>query len=110
MIPKDEAYRNRQLLDLSRGAPCANCGLYTDTVVPAHANSSIYGKGAMRKADDCFVADLCVTCHHWLDQGNWTDPSGRFSPSREDKLEMFRRAMDATTLRRWRLGLYQVTP
>lgn len=98
------AFACRPLLDLSRGKSCANCGADDGTIVPAHSNFSDHGKGGHRKADDCFVADLCFACHSWLDQGNGKDPTGVWDGTYEDKREMFRRAMDATHLRQWKNG------
>lgn len=69
MIPKNTAFRSRKLLDLARDQPCSLCGREDGTTVAAHANWSDYGKGAMRKADDCFIAFLCAPCHAVVDQG-----------------------------------------
>lgn len=96
MIAKDTAYRNRRLLDLANGQPCAWCGVKDGTVVAAHANWSDYGKGAMRKADDCFVAFLCRTCHAEIDQGRG---------DHEHKRHVWECAHRATMLSLWKQGL-----
>lgn len=96
MILKDTAYRNRKLLDLANGQPCANCGADDGTIVAAHANWADYGKGARRKADDCFIAFLCWICHRNVDQGNW---------SNQAKREVWECAHRATMLSLWKQGL-----
>lgn len=67
------AYRDRALLDMAEDRPCllmATGGHQTyGTTVAAHSNLSIHGKGAMRKADDCYSVWACFACHAWLDQG-----------------------------------------
>ena len=99
-------YRNRKLLDLAEGRACQNCGAQDGTIVAAHSNLPEHGKGARIKAHDCFHAWLCFRCHSWLDQGGvGRDPTGVYRPTRDDKAEMFCRAMDRTTLELWREGL-----
>jgi hypothetical protein len=71
---KTEAYRDPVLLEMARGRPCllmvpGLCCHRTDTTVAAHSNSQEHGKGMGRKADDCYSAWACVSCHVWLDQG-----------------------------------------
>ncbi len=102
-------YENRKLLDLARDQPCAHCGRNDGTVVAAHSNQSIHGKGARLKAHDCFIAFLCVRCHSWLDQGaNAKDPLGIYYATREDKAEMFNRAMFNTMRYMWEKDLIEV--
>jgi hypothetical protein len=72
--PKTEAYRDPALLEMARGRPClllipGICSHRVDTVVAAHSNLSVHGKGGARKADDCFTVAACHACHSWLDQG-----------------------------------------
>lgn len=99
----DDKLRSRALLDLANGAPCANCNAQDGTIVAAHSNLSWHGKGAHTKAHDIFHAHLCHRCHGWLDQGGvGTDPTGRYQPTREDKREMFIRAMHQTWLWLWK--------
>ena len=96
------------LLRLARDQACANCGAQDGTVVAAHSNHVDHGKGWAIKANDCFTAHLCWKCHAWLDQGKGSDPTGVWGDGREDKLAMFRRAMDKTTLRLWKSGAIKV--
>jgi len=62
-------YRNRKLLDTLRDSPCQNCGMQDGTVVAAHSNQLIDGKGRGLKSHDYRVAALCYSCHMQLDQG-----------------------------------------
>lgn len=62
-------YRNKKLLEAVREAPCMNCGAEDGTVVAAHSNSLIDGKGKGIKAPDHKIAALCFRCHYELDQG-----------------------------------------
>lgn len=98
--------RSRKLLDHANGAACQNCGAQDGTVVAAHANRQILGKGAMHKAMDIFSAHLCGRCHAWLDQGGvGRDPTGRYEPTRADKWEMFCNAMHRTWAFLWSGGI-----
>lgn len=102
-------YRNRRLLDLARDQPCANCGAEDGTIVAAHSNMGIHGKGMSEKAHDCFHAHLCDKCHRWLDQGRGMDPTDLYQGTRYDKDMMFLRAMEKTMLRLWQKGRIRVT-
>jgi hypothetical protein len=64
-------YRNKQLLEVVREAPiCFGCGRHnTGTIVAAHSNQGIHGKGKAIKSDDCYIAALCYECHSAIDQG-----------------------------------------
>lgn len=64
-------YKNKKLLEVIREAPiCFSCGKHNDgTVVAAHSNQGVHGKGRSLKSDDCYVAALCYSCHSDLDQG-----------------------------------------
>lgn len=64
-------YRNKKLLEKVRESPiCFGCGKHNDgTIVAAHSNRLIHGKGRSIKAHDCYVAALCFNCHSELDQG-----------------------------------------
>lgn len=57
-------YRNRKVLAIVRNAPqCFGCGRPNDgTVVGAHCNSQMMGKGLGIKAADV-PAGLCYDCH-----------------------------------------------
>lgn len=99
-------WRSAKLLGDARGQECKNCGRNDGTTVCAHSNWSLHGKGKSIKAHDCFTAWLCFACHAWLDQGgNGADPTGVWQPTREDKMEMWRRAFERTTLARFEAGL-----
>jgi hypothetical protein len=77
-------YRNRTLLDSVRNSPCQNCGIEDGTVVAAHSNQLIDGKGRGLKAHDYRIAALCFTCHADLDQGS--------KMTREERLNMWEAA------------------
>ena len=96
------------LLRLARDQACANCGAQDGTVVAAHSNQLIHGKGKSIKAHDCFHAHLCARCHAWLDQGSGLDPTNVYGGTWADKEEMFARAMDRTLLRLWQSGAIKV--
>ena len=77
-------YRNRSLLDSVRNSPCQNCGAEDGTVVAAHSNQLIDGKGRGLKAHDYRIAALCYACHMALDQGS--------KMSKEERLNMWEAA------------------
>ena len=64
-------YRNKKLTDALRDAPiCFACGKHNDgTIVAAHSNQGMHGKGKALKAHDAYVAAICYQCHSDLDQG-----------------------------------------
>lgn len=69
--PKRKPYRNKKILDAARDEPCLvnlpGCtGGGADTVA-AHSMQRADGKGGSQKADDCFVAFACQSCHDILD-------------------------------------------
>lgn len=101
--------RIRALLDLAKGKPCQNCGADDNTIVAAHSNEEKHGRGKDLQSHDCFHAWLCIRCHSWLDSASvGKDPTQTFECTREGKREMFRRAMDRTTLELWRRRLVRV--
>lgn len=63
-------YRNPKLLAACRQLPCQLCGAEDFTVVGAHSNQLLDGKGKGIKASDYRVAALCFSCHMDIDQGN----------------------------------------
>ena len=76
--PKFDYIRSPALLKACRDIPCQHCGADNGTVVAAHSNQSKHGKGRSIKASDIYVASLCHTCHHALDQSpvgnrNWRE-------------------------------------
>jgi uncharacterized CHY-type Zn-finger protein len=66
---KSVPYRNkRHLMNVSQLA-CQHCGA-DNGCQAAHSNFSKHGKSMARKADDNYVAALCLKCHHDLDFGS----------------------------------------
>lgn len=100
---KRKPIRSKTYTSAARGQACTMnspwCNWDPSTTVLAHSNWAEDGKGASRKADDIFGADLCSDCHRWLDAG----PAGR-----EEKRDAFHRAMKVTQRRRWDQGLLTV--
>lgn len=106
-LQKNTRYQNKSLLELAKYMPCQGCGAEDGTIVMAHSNFAIHGKAKGMKAHDCFVAALCQECHAWLDSGTKPYFNGygmQWQPTREDKLEFFRRSMESTVLHIWRTG------
>lgn len=83
MFPKTKYLRDKKRLQACRGLPCQHCGVEDGTVVAAHSNLGIHGKGRGIKASDEFIAALCFTCHANLDQG---------AISKQDKSQMWHNA------------------
>lgn len=104
-------YRNRSLLNLAhRVEECMNCGRYSPGCEPAHQNGLESGKGIATKGQDHRHAALCHDCHAWLDQGGTkVDPSMRYSPTWEDKREMWTRAHLRTFDHYWSNGWLEVS-
>jgi hypothetical protein len=102
--------RARPLLDLAhRLSECQNCGGYSPGCEPAHENGIAAGKGQSIKSQDNRHAALCHACHAWLDSGgNGLDPSGLYTPKREDKKAMWTRAHLRTFDQYWQRGWLRV--
>lgn len=69
-FPKTGRYRNAAILDHARNIEeCTFCRVHPapGSIVAAHSNQGIHGKAGGRKADDCFIAYLCPTCHGAVD-------------------------------------------
>jgi hypothetical protein len=81
-------YRNQKLLEAVRGSPCQHCGVNDGTVVAAHSNQLIDGKGRGLKAHDYRIAALCYRCHAELDQGS--------KMSKQERVNMWEDAHRAT--------------
>ena len=62
-------YRNPKILALAKGQDCQHCGINDDTIVAAHSNKIVHGKGVGIKADDFCIAYLCYKCHTNYDTG-----------------------------------------
>lgn len=60
-------YRNKKLLQLARHHECQYCNTDDGTIVAAHSNQLIHGKGMGIKAHDVFIAYLCAYCHDVVD-------------------------------------------
>jgi hypothetical protein len=78
-------FRSRALLDLSNGSECVRCGRRDDTVVSAHytgVRRGSYGGGLGIKVHDFCVADLCASCHEYMDRLS-RDKEGRWGHSEE---------------------------
>lgn len=107
-LPKG-MFRSPRLLALARDQVCQNCKAQDGTVVAAHSNGQAHGRGKDNKAHDCFFAWLCIRCHDFYDRASTgMDPTGVYKPTREDKQEMFVRAMHRTWFELWRLQLVKV--
>lgn len=74
-IPKTPRREIPHLLSMARGMPClfmlrGVCNHNPETTVAAHSNWAQHGgKGGARKADDCYSAWACSSCHTWVDSG-----------------------------------------
>lgn len=68
---KRKPYRNKKILEAAKGEECLiqspYCNYDPNTVVAAHSNECDDGKGAGQKADDCFIAFACSSCHDYVD-------------------------------------------
>lgn len=85
-------------LKAAEGERCTwpGCGKRDGTVVAAHSDMLIHGKGMKRKADDLFIAFLCNDCHYAYGPGR--------ELSREEKRTYFFMAMSATWRRLYERG------
>lgn len=104
-------YRDRGLLDLAHKLDtCTNCGAYSaEGLEPAHENGIVAGKGQSIKSWDNRHAALCHRCHAFYDSGgNGMDPSKMYTPSREDKRELWNRAHKRTYDQYWYRGWLRV--
>lgn len=97
-IPKFQYVRSKPLLEACRQIACQHCGAQDGTVVAAHSNQGMHGKGKSIKASDVYVASLCSICHHQLDQG--------FLWSREQRIEIWNNAHRKTVALLNAMGLW----
>lgn len=97
-VAKFEYVRSPALLKACRELCCQHCGAKDGTVVAAHSNQSIHGKGGRIKASDVFVAALCFLCHAEIDQGSRLD--------QETKEDIWTRAWVRTVAELQRRGLW----
>lgn len=96
--PKFQYVRSKKLLEACRQLSCQHCGAQDGTVVAAHSNSAVHGKGRGIKASDQYVASLCHLCHHQLDAG--------FLWSREQRIEIWTAAHKKTVALLNAMGLW----
>lgn len=78
-------FRSRKLLDHARDRQCqlqirGVCNGNHHTVVAAHSNQQLHGRGVGHKAHDWACTWACYACHAWLDTGPAT---------RDEKREAF---------------------
>jgi len=66
-FPKTQYVRNKNLLQLVSTLNCQQCGFHLAQA--AHSNWH-GGKGRGIKASDNYIAALCQSCHHEIDQGH----------------------------------------
>ncbi|WP_080402997.1 nuclease domain-containing protein [Burkholderia ubonensis] len=74
-MKKPTVAEGAKYLAACRGEPCylnveGVCCWDWETVVPAHSNQSIHGKGLGIKAAHRYTVPACFTCHAWLDTGS----------------------------------------
>lgn len=87
------ARRPQQICLLRVPGVCPYPGMLRDDCCACHGNSSIYGKGLGRKADDYFIVRGCAHCHTWLDTS--------FSSTNEDRQQAFLFGLDRQVIE-WR--------
>lgn len=75
-------YRNRALLDLANGAPCMNCDKQDGTIVAAHSNALMHGRGKSMKAHDSYIAFLCYECHQDYDEHRFNQDNFQWALSK----------------------------
>ena len=97
-FPKHQYVRSKALLEAARAIPCQWCGADDGTVVAAHSNQSIHGKGRGIKASDNMIASLCYFCHAECDQGK--------SLTKMERMGMWRTAHERTVELLNELGLW----
>jgi len=83
--------KDRKMLEACRGELCyvnmpGICIGGTETVVPAHSNELVHGKGMGIKAYDFYTVPACYACHYELDQGR--------SHSKQEKKDFWRLAFE----------------
>jgi ferredoxin len=97
-------FRSKRLLNAAKGQSCMVqipnvCNGNNDTVVAAHSNQLLHGKGMGIKAHDCFIAWACSSCHYEIDQGKM---------SKEDKYFYWQQGFERTILAMLQLGIIVV--
>ena len=97
-VLKHTYVRSKKLLEACREIPCQHCGIADGTVVAAHSNALLHGKGRSIKSSDQFVASLCFKCHQEIDQGH--------TLSKAERIAMWQTAHERTVKELNRLGLW----
>ena len=97
-------WRSTAYLRAARGQDCqvridGVCNGNAETVVAAHSNQYIHGKGGALKAHDIFVAWACSDCHAELDQGRM---------NYDQKAHYWQRGFERTLLAAVEQGILQV--
>jgi hypothetical protein len=97
-------FRSKRLLNAAHGQQCMVqipdvCNRNPETVVAAHSNQLLHGKGMGIKAHDCFIAWACSDCHREIDQGKM---------SKEDKNFYWQQGFERTLLAMFMLGIVVV--
>ena len=97
-------WRSSHYLKAARGQECqvridGVCNNNPETVVAAHSNQYIHGKGGALKAHDIFVAWACSECHRELDQGQM---------SYDQKAHYWQRGFERTLLEALEQGILKV--
>lgn len=98
-------WRSPSYLKAAQGQECQVripnvCNGDPETVVAAHSNQYIHGKGGALKAHDCFVAWACSACHYEIDQGK--------NLNYEQKELYWRRGFERTLLAAVEQGILRV--
>jgi hypothetical protein len=91
-------WRSPKMLAAAKGMSCTICGRNDGSTVAAHSNDRDHGRGLGWKADDCFIADLCIWCHNGYDRRDCT-------PGQWISQEQFDHAMHKTWKRRLEQGV-----
>lgn len=98
-------WRSSHYLKAAQGQDCqvridGICNGDPETVVAAHSNQYIHGKGGALKAHDCFVAWACSDCHRELDTSS--------KLTYEQKAHYWQRGFERTLLAAVEQGILKV--
>jgi hypothetical protein len=97
---------NVNLRALANGQSCIRCGRDDGTIVLAHyfgPRRHAYGGGMGHKGHDAVAAELCATCHSWMDTGS-RDKARKYETSEE-----FLHCVALTWIRRIEQGVVTIT-
>jgi hypothetical protein len=83
-------WRSKKLTQSAKHESCVSCGADDGTIVWAHSNSQMHGKGMGIKAHDLFGAYLCHKCHYDYDNTPWF---------REERSEWFMKMWERSMIR-----------